>query len=131
MMLLRGQLTKGTNTSQNTSEYGLPSGTIRTTSAPGIISTFSSSPGQWRSIYFTYSAHYAFKGRYVFDFSVRRDGSTKFGSDQRWGNFPALSAKWIVSDEPWFKKAYKRSFYEKDFCDDGRVCLRRVLLCLQ
>ena len=105
MMLLRGQLTKGTNTSQNTSEYGLPSGTIRTTSAPGIISTFSSSPGQWRSIYFTYSAHYAFKGRYVFDFSVRRDGSTKFGSDQRWGNFPALSAKWIVSDEPWFKKA--------------------------
>ena len=35
---------------------------------------------------------------------MRRDGSTKFGPDQRWGNFPALSGKWIVSDEPWFKR---------------------------
>ncbi|MCR5159708.1 MAG: SusC/RagA family TonB-linked outer membrane protein [Prevotella sp.] len=103
MMMLRGQLTKGTSTSQNTSEYGLPSGTIISASAPGIISSFGSSPGQWRSIYLTYSAHYAYKGRYVVDFSVRRDGSTKFGPDQRWGNFPALSGKWIVSDEPWFK----------------------------
>ena len=104
MMMLRGQLTKGTSTGQNTSEYGLPTGTIVSASAPGIISSFSSSPGQWRSIYFTYSAHYAYKGRYVVDFSVRRDGSTKFGPDQRWGNFPALSGKWIVSDEPWMKK---------------------------
>ena len=105
MMMLRGQLTDGTNTSQNTSEYGLPSGTIISASAPGIISSFSSSPGQWRSIYLTYSAHYAYKGRYVADFSIRRDGSTKFGPDQRWGNFPALSGKWIASDEPWFKKS--------------------------
>ena len=105
MMMLRGQLTKGTSTNQETSEYGLPSGTIISASAAGIISRFASSPGQWRSIYLTYSAHYAYKGRYVLDFSVRRDGSTKFGADQRWGNFPALSGKWIVSDEPWFKKA--------------------------
>ncbi len=104
MMMLRGQLTDGTSTSQNTSEYGLPTGTIISTSAPGIISSFGSSPGQWRSVYLTYSAHYAYKGRYVVDFSVRRDGSTKFGPDQRWGNFPALSGKWIVSDEPWFKR---------------------------
>ena len=104
MMMLRGQLVKGTSTTQNTSEYGLPSGTIRSASAAGIISSFSSSPGQWRSLYFTYSAHYAYKGRYIADFSVRRDGSTKFGDDQRWGNFPALSGKWIMSDEPWFKK---------------------------
>jgi len=103
--MLRGQLTKGTSTSQNTSEYGLPTGTIISASAPGIISSFSSSPGQWRSIYLTYSAHYAYKGRYILDFSVRRDGSTKFGPDQRWGNFPALSGKYIISDETWFKEA--------------------------
>ena len=104
MMMLRGQLTNGTSTGQNTSAYGLPTGTIISASAPGHISTFTSAPGQWRSIYFTYSAHYAFKGRYVVDFSVRRDGSTKFGPDQRWGNFPALSGKWVISDEPWMKK---------------------------
>ena len=105
MMMLRGQLTSGTSTSQNTSVYGLPSGSIISSSAPGIISGFGSYPGQWRSVYFTYSAHYAYKGRYVADFSIRRDGVTKFGPDERWGNFPAFSAKWIVSDEPWFRKA--------------------------
>ncbi len=104
MMMLRGQLTKGTSTDQSTSEYGLPTGTIISASAPGIISNFNSAPGQWRSVYLTFSAHYAYKGRYVVDFSVRRDGSTKFGADQRWGNFPGVSGKWIISDEPWFKK---------------------------
>lgn len=105
MMLLRGQLTSGNSTTQTTGEYGLPSGSIVSTAAPGIISSFSSASGQWRSIYLTYSMHAAYKGRYVVDFSVRRDGSTKFGPEQRWGNFPAVSGKWIVSDEPWFRKA--------------------------
>ena len=104
MMMLRGQLTSGNSTSQSTTEFGLPSGSIISTGAPGIISNFNTSNGQWRSIYLTYSAHYAYKGRYVADFSVRRDGSTKFGPDQRWGNFPAFSAKWIISDEPWMQQ---------------------------
>ncbi|MBR6978727.1 MAG: SusC/RagA family TonB-linked outer membrane protein [Prevotella sp.] len=98
-MLLRGQLTSGKNSSQNTVEWGLPSGTITSPAAPGIIDGIGTGSGQWRSIYFTYSAHYAYKGRYVLDFSVRRDGTTKFGSDQRWGNFPALSLKWLIHKE--------------------------------
>ena len=105
MMMLRGQLTNGNSTTQNTVEYGLPSGSIQGTGAPAIIQNFNTSNGQWRSIYLTYSAHYAYKGRYVLDFSVRRDGSTKFGPEERWGNFPALSGKWVVSDEPWFQRA--------------------------
>lgn len=106
MMMLRGQLTSGTSTQQSTTEYGLPSGSITSTSAPGIIvDDFATSNGQWRSIYLTYSAHYAYKGRYMVDFSVRRDGSTKFGPEQRWGNFPALSLRWNISDEQWFKQA--------------------------
>ena len=104
MMMLRGQLTNGNSTTQTTGERGLPSGTIISTGAPGIIDNFSSGSGQWRSIYLTYSMHYAYKGRYVLDFSVRRDGSTKFGPEERWGNFPAVSAKWIISEEPWFQK---------------------------
>ena len=103
-MMLRGQLTSGESTSQSTVTWGLPSGTIESAAAEGIIESMSTGSGQWRSIYFTYSAHYAYKGRYMADFSVRRDGSTKFGSDQRWGNFPAFSLRWNVSKEPWFKK---------------------------
>ncbi len=105
-MLLRGQLTSGNNTSQNTTVWGLPSGTIQSTAADGIIADMSTGSGQWRSVYFTYSAHYAYKGRYIADFSVRRDGSTKFGSDQRWGTFPAFSLRWNIHKEPWFNKAF-------------------------
>ena len=103
-MMLRGQLTSGNATSQNTAVWGLPSGSIHSTAAEGIITNMTTGSSQWRSIYFTYSAHYAYKGRYMADFSVRRDGSTKFGDDQRWGNFPAFSLRWNISKEPWFQK---------------------------
>ena len=104
-MMLRGQLTSGESTSQSTSSWGLPSGNIHSTAAEGIIDGMSTGSGQWRSIYFTYSAHYAYKARYMADFSVRRDGTTKFGNDQRWGNFPAFSLRWNINKEPWFQKA--------------------------
>ena len=103
-MMLRGQLTSGNSSSQNTVTWGAPTG-IESTAADGIIQDISTGSGQWRSIYFTYSAHYAYKGRYMADFSVRRDGSTKFGDDPRWGNFPALSLRYNISREPWFSKA--------------------------
>ena len=102
-MMARAQMTSGNSSSQNTSVWGLPGG-IESTAAEGIISGMSTGSGQWRSVYFTYSAHYAYKGRYMADFSVRRDGSTKFGDDQRWGNFPALSLRWNIGKEPWFQK---------------------------
>ena len=78
MMMARGQLTDGSSTTQETEVYGLPTGSITNTGAEGVIAngnTFSSSAGQWRSLYFTYSIHYAYKGRYMFDFSVRQDGA--------------------------------------------------------
>ena len=103
-MMLRGQLTSGHNSSQSTTSWGLPSGSIQSPAAQGLISDMNTNSGEWRSIYFTYSAHYAYKGRYMADFSVRRDGSTQFGGDQRWGNFPALSLRWNIHKEPWFKK---------------------------
>jgi len=99
MMMLRGQLTSGKSNSQSTVEWGLPSGTITSPSAPGIIDGIGTGSGQWRSVYFTFSAHYAYKGKYIADFSVRRDGSTKFGSSQRWGNFPAFSIRWNIHKE--------------------------------
>lgn len=101
MMLLRGQLTDGNRNSQNTTGHGEPNG-IRSTGADMYIDQMTSTLGQWRSLYFTYSVHYAYKSRYMLDFSVREDGSTKFGADNRWGTFPALSGRWNISREPWF-----------------------------
>lgn len=104
-MMLRAQVNSGHQNTQSTTEWGLPSGSIQNPAAQGIISAMSTGSNEWRSVYLTYSAHYAYKGRYMADFSVRRDGSTQFGEDKRWGNFPALSLRWNIHKEPWFKKA--------------------------
>ena len=106
MMMGRFELTSGSSSGQATSGYGLPStdGAIVSPSAGGMIDTPSSNYSQWRSMYYTVSAHYAYKGRYVADATVRIDGTTKFGPGNRWGYFPSLSLKWIVSDEPWMQK---------------------------
>lgn len=104
MAMVRAQTTSGSSSSQATSVNGLPSGTITSTGAEAVISGFSTGAGEWRSMYFTFSSHYAYKGKYMADFSIRRDGSTKFGPQQRWGNFPAVSLRWNISDEEFMQK---------------------------
>jgi TonB-linked SusC/RagA family outer membrane protein len=46
---------------------------------------------------------YAYDGRYLTDFSFRRDASVKFDPEHRWGFFPSGSAAWRVSEEKFFK----------------------------
>ena len=104
MMMGRFELTSGSSSGQGTNGNGLPSG-VTSPDAGGLITGLSSSYSQWRSMYYTFSAHYAYKGRYMLDFSVRADGTTKFGPDRRWGYFPAVSARWNIVDEPWMKGA--------------------------
>lgn len=101
MMLVRGQMTSGTSNSQSNAVYGLPN--IPSTNVPGTISGFSTGVSQWRSMYYTSSAHYAYKGKYIMDFTSRLDATTKFGPSRRWGFFPAFSLKWIASDEEFMK----------------------------
>ena len=48
-------------------------------------------------------ADYAFMERYMVSATVRRDGSSRFGKDTRYGIFPSFSVGWRLSDEPWFK----------------------------
>ena len=107
MMMGRVELTTGSRTGSSTSGKGLPSGGVESPDAGGLITGLSSWYSEWRSLYFTYSAHYAYKSRYVLDFTLRADGTTKFGPNKRWGYFPAVSGKWIISDEPFMKFAQK------------------------
>ena len=43
--------------------------------------------------------NYSFDGKYLFEFSFRRDGSSRFARDVRWGNFPSASVGWRLSEE--------------------------------
>ena len=42
---------------------------------------------------------YSYDDKYLFNASIRRDGSSIFGQDTKYGNFPAVSAGWVVSNE--------------------------------
>ena len=53
---------------------------------------------------------YDFKGKYLFSAVIRRDGSTKFGPENRFGYFPSGSVGWIISDENFLKESDIVSF---------------------
>jgi len=48
--------------------------------------------------------NYSYKDRYILTGTIRRDGSTRFGANNKYGNFPALAAKWRVSSESFMPK---------------------------
>ncbi|WP_232001563.1 SusC/RagA family TonB-linked outer membrane protein [Proteiniphilum saccharofermentans] len=52
-----------------------------------------------RLISFFARAHYAYDERYMITATLRRDGSSKFGANHKWGIFPSVSAAWGISQE--------------------------------
>lgn len=44
-------------------------------------------------------ANYVYAGKYLLTATIRRDGSSRFGEDKRWGNFPSAAIGWRISDE--------------------------------
>jgi len=98
------QTTEGRSSKQNIVSYGLISDDATDASNQAYLSSATTSRGHWRSMGLLARMHYAYKGRYIIDGTLRRDGSTKFGNGKKWGNFPGVSLKWIISDEPFIKK---------------------------
>tara|TARA_R110002020_G_scaffold37072_5_gene111809 strand:- start:24479 stop:27508 length:3030 start_codon:yes stop_codon:yes gene_type:complete len=55
-------------------------------------------------------ATYDYMGKYLLKASIRRDGSSRFGENQRFGTFPAFSAGWILSEENFLNSSNTLSF---------------------
>lgn len=51
-------------------------------------------------------ANYAYKSKYLFEFNLRYDGSSRFAPDYRWGAFPSFSAGWRMNEESWLKPVH-------------------------
>lgn len=49
-----------------------------------------------------FRANYVLSDKYLFTATFRRDGSSKFGPNSRYGNFPSVAVGWNISDEPFF-----------------------------
>ena len=56
-----------------------------------------------RMISFYGRVNYSFNSKYLLQATVRRDGSSAFGVNNRWGTFPSVSAAWRITEEEFMK----------------------------
>lgn len=86
-------------------------GTYQQLGTPSLIdNVFSGLTGENMLKSYFGRANYKYKDRYLAGVSVRRDGSSVFTPSYRWGNFVALSAGWIISDETFMKRFGANNF---------------------
>lgn len=69
------------------------------------IGNVTSSRNEYKLISMFARAHYSYKEKYMVTATVRRDGSSKFGANNKWGTFPSVSAAWGISQESFMEDA--------------------------
>ncbi len=72
---------------------------ILTLGAAATINTWSQDIQEWSMLSSFARATYSYDSRYMLTASIRRDGSSRFGANNKWGFFPAVSAAWRIIDE--------------------------------
>ncbi len=70
----------------------------------------SSGVNEWALTSYLSRLTYNYKGKYLFTAAIRTDGSSRFGSANRWGTFPSASLGWVLSDEEFLKPIPAVSF---------------------
>ncbi|HZG24249.1 MAG TPA: TonB-dependent receptor, partial [Chitinophagaceae bacterium] len=81
-----------------------PNNLVPTLSAvSGVITNGTSERSDWSLISYLARLNYNFKGKYYVSASIRSDGSSRFGSDRKYGVFPSAALAWRVSDENFLK----------------------------
>ncbi len=89
------------NINLNASPY--PNDLITTINAAQAINSWGEAVNEWSMISYLGRINYSFKERYLFTATFRADGSSRFGSDNRFAIFPSLAGAWRVSEEEFFK----------------------------
>ena len=95
----------GTELNKNKRKYSsvtgikFPSDDFQTIDSAGEISAGSGNVSEFAFFSYFGRLNYDFDGKYLLKASIRRDGSSRFGSANRYGVFPAFSAGWVISKE--------------------------------
>lgn len=89
--------------STSLAKAGFPDDEIITLNMGTILQSGSSSATEWTLLSFLGRINTSFKDKYLFSASIRRDGSSRFGTDNRWGWFPAASVGWRLSEEQFMR----------------------------
>lgn len=69
------------------------------------IFSVESGESSWSLLAYFARLNYAFKDKYLLSATYRREGSSRFGSNNRWGDFPSASVGWRVSEESFLQNA--------------------------
>ncbi|HWB28379.1 MAG TPA: TonB-dependent receptor [Chitinophagaceae bacterium] len=80
------------------SAINFPNNLVTTLNA-GQISTGGTTASEWALLSYIGRVNYSYRSKYLVTASVRRDGSSRFGLNNRWGVFPSASAGWYISKE--------------------------------
>ncbi len=84
---------------------GFPSNAIQEFDGGGVLNPSVSGSASEEAVQSFFSRiNYVYNGKYLFEFNIRRDGSSKFGPNNRYATFPSASAGWRISEEPFMKK---------------------------
>lgn len=71
----------------------------------GQVTDGSSTESEYALVSYLARVNYAFDDKYLFTGTIRADGSSRFGSDNKWGVFPSLSLGWRISEEEFIKQS--------------------------
>ncbi|MDP4186125.1 MAG: SusC/RagA family TonB-linked outer membrane protein, partial [Bacteroidota bacterium] len=82
---------------------GFPSLSTDANGVPRAMQMYSSDMNRKALLSYFGRFNYSYDGKYLASFSLRRDGSSTFGENRRWGTFPSGSLGWIFSEEPFLK----------------------------
>jgi TonB-linked SusC/RagA family outer membrane protein len=105
-LMAGNSVSKGSGNWSNASGNGFPGDNIRDislTNDPTARSGTGAYNLQSRGLSYFGRLQYSLKDRYILTGTIRRDGSSNFGADNRWGNFPSVAAAWRISEESFLK----------------------------
>lgn len=105
------RLTLLAGTSAQTNRYDYMNGSIQKFASDAtqqlnngtLLPTVGGSGNEWALLSLIGRVNYAYKSKYLVTATVRRDGSSRFGEENKYGTFPSASAAWRISEEDFFK----------------------------
>ena len=91
------------NTYNDSSGYGVAAEGLYYVSSFGTDQAASGGFSDWKELSFLGLLNYSYKDKYIADFSFKRDGSSRFASGNRFGNFWSVGVAWNLTQESWLE----------------------------
>ncbi|MCX2720353.1 SusC/RagA family TonB-linked outer membrane protein [Lentiprolixibacter aurantiacus] len=104
-LVVGSELNKSKRRATSVEGNQFPSDDFQTVNSAAEIVSGTGSFTQFSFLSYFARATYSYKNKYLLKASIRRDGSSRFGSENRFGYFPAFSAGWIISEEDFLSES--------------------------